>query len=194
MELQGVAALAYPRTATKNCVAMAQQRIIPELDGTYPWWVWGAVDHVKGVLQPEWRVFEWGSGGSTLWFAQRVADVWAMENNRDWATKTGQELKQYELTNATVHLEEHLPDYAAEIEWHELPDLVSVDGRNRAECIRHAIPKLKPGGYLVLDNSERAEYQDAMHLLDGWQRWDYVKTPGQAGEAGWRTTLWRKPE
>ena len=170
--------------------------IIPELDGTYPWWVWGAVDHVKGVLQPDWRVFEWGSGGSTLWFAQRVETVEAMENNRDWYEKTRGELAQYGLAaNVWLQYEENLADYAAEIEWHWTPDLVSVDGRNRAECIRHAIPILKPGGYLVLDNSERAEYQDAMRLLDGWERWDYTKMPEQPGsEVGWTTTVWRKPE
>ena len=71
---------------------------------------------------------------------------------------------------------------------------MSVDGRNRARCIEHARSKVPVGGYLVLDNSEREEYQDAMRLLDGWQRWDYVKTPGQAGQAGWRTTIWRRPE
>ena len=171
--------------------------IIPELDGTYPWWVWGAVDHIKAVLQPDWRVFEWGSGGSTLWFAQRVADIVSMENNYDWANKTAGELKQFGLMIATIIFEDDLWEYAEQISYEMQPffDLISVDGRNRAECIRHAIPKLKPGGYLVLDNSERAEYQDAMLLLDAWQRWDYVKTPEQPGsEAGWRTTVWRKPE
>jgi len=170
--------------------------IIPELDGTYPWWVWGAVDHVKRVLQPDWRVFEWGSGGSTLWFAQRVADVSSMENNPEWYEKTRAELAQYGLSaNVWLQCEENLPDYAAEIEWHAAPDLVSVDGRNRASCLRYACGTLKPGGYLVLDNSERAEYQDAMHLLDTWERWDYVKTPEQPGsEAAWTTTVWRKPK
>jgi predicted O-methyltransferase YrrM len=169
--------------------------IIPELDGTYPWWVWGAVDHVKAVLQPDWRVFEWGGGGSTLWFAQRVKHITTVENDYDWATKTSRELAQYGLSNALIVFEDNLARYADEITSEQLPlDLVAIDGRNRAKCIWHARSKVKPGGYLVLDNSERAEYQDAMLLLDHWQRWDFDKTPQQGGYAGWRTTVWRRPE
>jgi hypothetical protein len=34
-------------------------------------------------------------------------------------------------------------------------DLVIIDGRARAACIQHAIPKVKKGGYLLVDDSER---------------------------------------
>lgn len=168
--------------------------IIPELTGTYPWWVWGAVDFIAERIRPDWRVFEWGAGGSTLWFAQRVAWVDSYEHNSAWYMKTRGEVEEYGLqTNVNLWLERDLGQYAAAIRYCVDMDLVAVDGRNRAECIRHAIPKLKPGGYLVLDNSEREQYQEAMHLMDGWERHDFDKTPEQSGYAEWRTTVWRKP-
>ena len=34
-------------------------------------------------------------------------------------------------------------------------DLIVIDGRARAACIQHAIRKVKKGGYLLIDNSER---------------------------------------
>jgi predicted O-methyltransferase YrrM len=37
-------------------------------------------------------------------------------------------------------------------------DLVVVDGRARPSCLRQAIPKLRPRGLLVLDNSDRDYY------------------------------------
>ena len=40
-----------------------------------------------------------------------------------------------------------------------LGDRWAHDGRRRADCTRNAIAKLKPGGMLIIDNSERAEYQ-----------------------------------
>lgn len=71
-------------------------------------------------------------------------------------------------------------------------DLVIVDGRNRAACIANAVAKVKPGGWFVLDNSEREQYQAAIvaHLA-GWERYDFVSQGG--GYKGWATTVWRKP-
>jgi hypothetical protein len=37
-------------------------------------------------------------------------------------------------------------------------DIVLVDGRSRPACLRHSMPKIKKGGLLVLDNSEREYY------------------------------------
>ena len=47
-------------------------------------------------------------------------------------------------------------------------DLVMVDGRARASCVRRALPKVKPDGALLLDNSERPGYAVARRLLDGF--------------------------
>ncbi|HLI94422.1 MAG TPA: hypothetical protein VKU83_12450, partial [Puia sp.] len=37
-------------------------------------------------------------------------------------------------------------------------DVIIVDGRARPSCIKHALPKLKPGGWLLVDNSDRSYY------------------------------------
>lgn len=49
-------------------------------------------------------------------------------------------------------------------------DLVLVDGRHRSFCIPHAIPKVRPGGYLMLDNSDRRGYRDAISLMSDFKR------------------------
>lgn len=168
--------------------------MIDALRGTTPWFVSGAIDHIEQLIQPDWRAFEWGCGGSTLWLAQRCKVVISVEHDIDWYHKTYAELKQYNLENA-------IPIFSAK-EWGNKEygdytdiinayfdgyfDLIFVDGRNRAECIQHALPKLKKGGVLVLDNSERAQYQAA---LPDWPRWDYAS----GNSEGWTTTLWVKP-
>lgn len=47
-------------------------------------------------------------------------------------------------------------------------DLVMIDGRSRASCVRRAVHKVKPAGALLLDNSERPAYAVARRLLDGY--------------------------
>jgi len=168
--------------------------IIPELNGTYPWWCWGAVDFVAERIQSDWRVFEWGSGGSTLWFGQRAGSVVTVEHDPNWCAKTRTELGQYGIDNVLLVCEDYLPVYACEIYDYDPFDLVSVDGRSRCHCLQQSPDKVKPGGYLVLDNSERAEYQDAMRILAGWERHDFNKPDGEPGYREWRTTIWRKPE
>lgn len=37
-------------------------------------------------------------------------------------------------------------------------DVVLIDGRARPACICHSVAKVKPGGMLILDNSDRAYY------------------------------------
>ena len=37
-------------------------------------------------------------------------------------------------------------------------DIIVVDGRARPSCVQQAIPKLKKGGWLIIDNSERKYY------------------------------------
>ena len=77
-------------------------------------------------------------------------------------------------------------DYAQIIDLMEPFDLVMIDGRARASCIAHAVPRVKDGGILVLDNAERAWYTDqAGHLLEGWERVDFWQ-----GE--WLTSAWTK--
>jgi hypothetical protein len=52
-------------------------------------------------------------------------------------------------------------------------DLVVVDGRSRAACLDRAVPKIRPGGMLVLDDADRPEYADAIAELPPWPRRDF---------------------
>lgn len=51
-------------------------------------------------------------------------------------------------------------------------DLVMVDGRCRTACVKRALSKIKPGGALLLDNSERPAYAGARSLLDRYPHLD----------------------
>ncbi|MES1224680.1 MAG: hypothetical protein ABUT20_54815, partial [Bacteroidota bacterium] len=43
--------------------------------------------------------------------------------------------------------------------------LILIDGRARTSCIKHAVGKLKPSGFLILDNAERKYYTSEQTIL-----------------------------
>jgi hypothetical protein len=69
-------------------------------------------------------------------------------------------------------------------------DLVLVDGRSRPSCILHSLMKIREGGYLMLDNSERAGYREVKTLLSGLERRDFYGI-GPYSERLWQTSVWR---
>ncbi|MDB5255741.1 MAG: FkbM family methyltransferase, partial [Chitinophagaceae bacterium] len=44
-------------------------------------------------------------------------------------------------------------------------DVVIVDGRDRNQCLEQGIQSLKPGGVVILDNSERSKYQKGVLFM-----------------------------
>ena len=64
-------------------------------------------------------------------------------------------------------------------------DIVMVDGRAREACIVNAIPKIRSGGLLVLDNSDRPRYGEACAFL---RTWNNVHTTNKL----WSTDIWIK--
>jgi hypothetical protein len=61
------------------------------------WVNYKALDFLKSYLKPEHKVYEFGGGGSTLFFCKRVSEVFTVENDPDWfeILKKQVETKQY---------------------------------------------------------------------------------------------------
>lgn len=180
-----------------------------------PWMVYGAIDWLRRHLRPAMRVLEWGSGGSTLFLAARVAELTSVEHDPAWHALVAAALRERGAANARYRLVPPAADpdappdyrstdprypgmsfaaYAAAAD--ALPDgsldLAVVDGRARNGCVAHALPKLGPGGLLLLDNADRAEYAPALARLAGWPRRDFVgPVPGSPEFS--QTTIWRRP-
>jgi len=115
-----------------------------------PWLTFNAVARLEGLIRPDWRMVEFGSGMSTLWFAKRVASLHSIEHDPGWYATVAAQLPvgvRYDLREPSTYagLSDH-PDGSL--------DLVVVDGIQRAECVQAAIPKLRRGGWLYLDNTD----------------------------------------
>src|SRR5438477_3935780 len=69
------------------------------LDLEVPWFSYAAIDFLERFLKPEMSVVEYGSGGSTLFFAHRVKTVFSIEDNPQWFELVSERVKQEELIN-----------------------------------------------------------------------------------------------
>lgn len=77
-------------------------------------------------------------------------------------------------------------------------DLICVDGRDRVECCLNSMTLVKPGGYLLLDNSERRRYGRVFDVCKdaGWKLFEYTQEkPDSVGfmYKNWKTSWWEKP-
>ncbi len=155
-----------------------------------PWLVFDAILALRAQMRPDMRVFEYGSGGSTLfWLANQATQVVSIEHNPEWFRVVSERVRGKSAIDIRLVLPEALeqPDhrhdpadpalyqsddeefrgcsfqkYASQIDAFpdESFDVLLVDGRARPSCIAHGAAKVKVGGMLILDNAERAYYLD----------------------------------
>jgi hypothetical protein len=152
-----------------------------------PWITFEAIDYLDERVARGWKVFEYGSGGSTLYWLSKGAECVSVEHDSRWYAG----LRPFIPTDAKIDYRLVPPDpsggddfdgdwddphayrssveefrhysfrkYAEQID--EFPeeyfDLVLVDGRARPSCINHAMSRVKPDGFLVIDNGDRPHY------------------------------------
>lgn len=65
----------------------------------YPVIANGAVEWLKEHLTSDTQMFEWGSGGSTIFFAERVSKIISIEHNDAWYGRVQETLEAAELTD-----------------------------------------------------------------------------------------------
>lgn len=182
-----------------------------------------AICFLEDYLTKDMRVFEWGSGASTIFFTTRARQVISIEHSLEWFKTIGAAIAYRGLEEPCedgivreVSLRLRSPEdgfdpdfasrqpgyetvnfkyYVEEINRHsdEASDLILVDGRARCACLKAAQPKLKPGGVLMLDDSARSIYQWAIADID-WPVMHFEGCiPFYKHGHTVRTTIWVKP-
>ena len=160
----------------------------------YPWLSVGAIlcleQCVYGgtmALEEPKRVLEFGSGGSTIFFAKRAEYVRSIETDKGWAPKTAEALATHgvadkvELTVCTNPESEAivsaLPDRSFDLLLvdHAADESVTHNGSrrrfNRKPLAMCGLPKLKSTGWLVVDNYAMHGMEDFDYA--GWDTWHF---------------------
>lgn len=135
-----------------------------ELD--LPWWNVEATRTIEEFLagRPNARIFEYGSGASTVWLAKRSGAVTTVEHDRDWLNRFKKQTEAFDNVELRFRPIDGGPGpYVNAIaEEEDGYDLIVVDGRHRNACLKEARARLNAGGIIVFDDSGRKRYRDAI--------------------------------
>jgi hypothetical protein len=163
-----------------------------------PWLNYWVIDYICSELQLTGkRVFEYGSGASTLFWRDRGAElVVSVEHSAGFYCKYAEkmdgkviyvlaepELVARPMKSAPVCHSSRFRGYdffkyvnsigAYDDEYF---DFIVIDGRARSACLEASVRKLRPGGTLLFDNCDREEYRGAFRLTEGWSKREFRGT------------------
>jgi len=154
------------------------------IEKSKPWLVPNSVIFLEAVLTSDSSVLEAGAGASTVWFAKRAKHVLSFEHNKSWYDNVKETLEYHGIKNVDLRHEPEYPKKGLTIEG--LFDVILIDGRGRVKTAMSILRNLKAGGYLILDNAERAKYDKIIKVMRA------LKYPSITFTDKWITMLWRK--
>lgn len=154
-----------------------------------PWLTFGAVLALEHLVNKDFKVLEFGSGGSTIFWAKHCHSVKSFETNPKWFEKVSKRIKKYK--NAEIVLASRTETSRA---IRSMPDnfydIVLIDsdpGRSRRLQIANTVAaKIKLGGWLVIDNYQKHGMNDFNY--SGWK----VYTFDDFGYGGLGTRICKK--
>ena len=161
--------LGWYKSAWKNASIDAQGNPVPWL--TYPAIFF--LEQRKKIIKGA-DVFEYGSGNSTFWWEKYSKKVVAVEYFNKWYKKMSEDLSKKTTLLFRENNDSH--DFAnAILEEKTKYDIVVVDGRDRVRCAINAAERLKAGGVIIWDNSERPRYAKGVKQLHklGFKQLDF---------------------
>jgi hypothetical protein len=177
-----------------------------------PWITYPAQMMLERVVMPTHRVFEYGAGNSSLWWASRVTEIVSVEHDEAWAAKVAARAPT-NLQVFTIQINQDYVDEGALVDaffasQRKLPttgmshvdlmhgllsrefgayalqitkfpkgyfDIIVIDGMARVLTSWVAVHYLNPEGFIVFDNSNRWQYNEAYEILAdfGFKRIDF---------------------
>jgi len=153
-----------------------------------PWYTFPSISYLSGIDMSRLSVFEFGMGNSTLWWAERVLSVCSCDHDAGFERMIRNRLPSNARSlGAFVDKEAYLGAIGST---NESFDIVVVDGRWRNESIRRALGCLRAQGVILLDNSDRAEYEEGRKLLasEGFRELPFLGM-GPINHYEWKTSI-----
>ena len=143
--------------------SIKEQKPVDKDGNPLPWMNFPVVKFLEERLQSNLNLFEFGSGYSTLFYASRTKNVTSVEHNKKWFSYVKSQMPE----NVKILLKENDTDgdyCRAILSEGEQYDVVIVDGGDRVNCIKQCIFALSPKGVIVLDDSQRDNYQEGIEF------------------------------
>lgn len=197
------------------------------LEGSLPWISFPAIDYITDYLQEksqyeEVKIFEYGTGGSTIFFLNYADILISVEHDPEWALKVSNFILDKSKSTWTLRViepkDEHLNtaiqpapsnpelfhsdderyrglsfrEYVESI--HAYPDqyfdIILIDGRARPSCFFASWNKIKHGGLIAWDNTDRDYYQPAFKQAPSELRLMDLPGPAPFLNTFTKTSIW----
>lgn len=153
----------------------------------FPWYTKPFLEKLTSFDLSNWKVFEYGSGDSTIWWRKNCREIISVDTNTEWAQKSG---------SLFCNEKESFINFPKQFINNEKFDCIIIDSEPvewRDECIPVALECLKDGGFLIIDN-----YNQKTVKLENWPTADvYLKDKKseilqEPGHVDWKTGYWIK--
>ena len=130
----------FLESSKKNIPVNDKNEIMPMY--TYPCYEW-----LNSIDWNDSKVFEYGTGYSTIWWQNKNVDYHAVEDNKQW----------HDMIENKTNIE-YKPGHHKYIEsiykYDFKFDVIVIDGVVRFDCIKPALEKIKDDGIIIFDNTD----------------------------------------
>lgn len=152
----------------------------------FPWYTKSFLTELTKWDISTWKVFEYGSGDSTIWWRRNCREVISVDTNYEWSQKTN----SYFSDNKKDFIE-----FPLKFIDEELFDCIIIDGDPvewRDDCCEISLKCLKKGGIIIADNYE----QESINCLNWHKTNNFLlekekKVFIQQGHNDWKTCFWK---
>ena len=151
-----------------------------------PWISWPAIDFLDKNFFAEKKFFEWGTGGSTIFFASKGCFVTSIESNDQWLNKVRIHIKNKILPHnprirfiaAETKKIDLINQYVKSVREGSPWDIILVDGlsvdyTSRVDCVLEAKENIKENGLIIVDDSYFHELRDVPDILKNFKRLEF---------------------
>jgi hypothetical protein len=153
-----------------------------------PWLSYPAIEFIGERLNQSQVLYEYGCGGSTLWFAQRCKQIYSVEHHEQWRDEFSKRLPAnaqiifkplgcaVDYLNVAFTKTSSRNEYSDSILSSPRPDVVVIDGIFRNACAAAACEAVSESGVLIYDNTDFPETQEGIAYLRsrGWRQLRFV--------------------
>lgn len=140
---------------------------VDKLGNPIPWYTFPAIDYLGQFDYRDKKIFEFGCGNSSRWWAKRAKIVRSVEDNFMWMGKWTLEFKEPNIE--ILFRKEGEEYYNAILETEDKYDVIVIDGKCRENCAKTALERRADGGIIIVDDSDRIntskEYVETMENL-----------------------------
>jgi predicted O-methyltransferase YrrM len=152
----------YRHRTPRYIVNRTRQMLYERAHPADPWLAPAAIGLLRSLLRPADRGLEFGSGRSTVWFARHVSALTSVEHDERWHASVSAMLEAKGLDNVDYILApgDQPMERGGESAYARTAlafpddslDFALVDGHYRDYSAKFTLPKIKPGGMLIIDN------------------------------------------